>query len=147
MSTHAYNNIGISALSIAFTLENLNTITISKALLIMPIISQKELVNYLGNTNSNVKSIEKLVVDKIRYFTNFNNNFYANLELSLNSIQLLHDLEVITIKNSNIHLISPIYYEKSMGIRAGKIRKAAKNIALLMEQNVERLYLNLRIEL
>ncbi len=142
-----YNNIGITALSIAFVLGEGKAMPLSKALLILPFITHKELLNYLSRGNVKIKSLEKLIIEKTGCFSNFNRRYYDNLCNSLNSIQMLNEIELVQVKDSHIFVKSELFYDDTMGRRAKKIHKAAKNIAVILDDNVEKLYLNLRVEL
>ncbi|SFI36782.1 three component ABC system middle component [Nitrosomonas sp. Nm34] len=142
-----YNNIGIAALSIAFVVGRVSSMPLTKALLILPFITHKELLSYLSNGNVRIQGLEKLIIEKTTFFSNFNQRYYDNLCTSLNSIQLLNELEIAQIKNSILFIDHKFAYHKSMGRRTEKIYKASTNIALALNDDVEELYLSLRIEL
>ncbi len=141
-----YNNIGISALSIGFVLTAI-ALPVSKAVLILPIVSHRELLNYLSHRASKIKGLEQLIIEKTSCFSNFNKRYYDNFHASLNAIQLLNEIELIQIKDGVLIPKCSFGYSEPMGNRAEKIHKAARNIALILTEKVENLYLNLRIEL
>lgn len=142
-----YNNIGIDAVAIAFVLQKMRSLPLTKALLISPIISHRDLLNYLSNGNVKIQSLERLIIEKTSFFSNFNRRFYDNLCGSINSIQFLHEIELVNIINSNIYIREEINFNKKMGGRAEKIHKASENISKLLSESSEMLYLNLRVEL
>ena len=113
----------------------------------MPFFSHKELTNYLSRSNVNILSLDSLLIDKKSYFTNFNKRFYQSLSLTMNTLQYLHDIEMIRITENKVKLLKRIEYEKAMGKRAEKINKSSKNIVKILLESNEKLYLNLRVEL
>lgn len=146
-SSRLFNNIGIDALAIVFVLEKSDTLPISKALLVAPIVSHQALMNHLARKSTKVLSFEKYLIENIGNFSNFNDRFYGTLTNSVNAIQLLSELAIIEFRDGSIRLIREIEFNKKMGKRAEKIRKAAPNIAKLISEKKETTYLNLRIEL
>jgi len=148
LNDYFYNNIGINSISIISTLiKNNKQLELSKVFLIMPIISHKELLNYLSNQKTIVNSLDNLIVNKNRCFINFNKRFYQSIVQTINTIQYLNDVEIIKLEKSNIILLKEINYDKKMGKRAEKIYKASKNISNILNESNEKLYLNLRVEL
>jgi hypothetical protein len=148
MNNEFYNNIGICSSSIIAILEQFNDdIDITKIFLIMPIISHKQLLNHLSHASVKVLSLDGLIIDKNKYFSNFNKRFYQSLPLTLNTLQFLNDIEIIQLKKNKVRLLRSIPYDKKMGKRVNKIYKSAKNIATVLNESNEKLYLNLRIEL
>jgi len=142
-----YNNLGIESLAIMFVLQNMKDMPLTKALLILPMLAHRELLAYLSNGNTKIQSLEKLIIEKTSFFSNFNDRFYDSLCGSLNAIQFLHEIEFLDIKGNCLFVKSEISYEKLMGSRADKINKAASNIAKLLDESVDKLYLNFRVEL
>ena len=142
-----YNNLGIASLSIAFIVSRAGSISLSKALLILPIITHKELLAYLSNSKTQIHGMERLIIEKIHCFSNFNKRYYDNLITSINAIQLLNEIELIQTRDHNLSAKSILNYEDLMGGRAKKIHKAANNIITILNDSAEKLYLNLRVEL
>jgi hypothetical protein len=142
-----YNNIGIESVATVFVLQRMKSIPITKALLISPIISHRELLSYLSKSNVKIQSLEKLIIEKTSFFSNFNKRFYDNLCNSINTIQFLHEIELADIADNSISIRSEIQFNKDMGNRAEKIYKASANISKILAESAEKLYLNLRIEL
>ncbi len=142
-----YNNIGICSAAISAILEQRSHIDISKILLILPIIMDKELLNYLGKKRIKIISLERLIIDKLNCFTNFNDRFIGSLTNSLNAIQFLHEMELIKITGSKVFSLNKLDANKIPGQRTEKIQKASSNIALLLDGNPANLYLNLRVKL
>ena len=147
MRNEVYNNVGVCALAIMFILKHAPKLSISKVLLIMPFITHRQLLAYLSNGNSKIIGLEKLIIDKVPYFSNFNRRYYDSLCLTINSIQFLVEIGVVRLEKNMIVFDSDINYEPEMGKRMKKIEKASSNIALLLSENEIKSYLNLRIEL
>lgn len=142
-----FNNIAIEALSLAFVLEQAEQLSMSKVLLISPIISHEKLLGHLARSSTSILSFEKYFIEHLSNFSNFNRRFYSEIVTSVNAIQLLWKLDIVALENGNLRLLTPINYDKKMGKRAEKIYKAAPNISALIDEKIETLYLNLRIEL
>lgn len=147
MKSNYYNNLGLGIISLGFVLDKTKILPLSKLFLILPFVTHAELLSYLARANTNIQSIEKLIVDKTVCFSNFNKRYYDALALTMEAIQYLNDLEYIQIENGKVTLIKDFNYDKSMGKRADKIYKTSTNIAKILKDRADNLYLNLRIEL
>jgi hypothetical protein len=148
MISRLFNNIGIHSLGIAFTAQRFGrSLPLPKLLLIAPLIAHQRLLDHLSRSNVVFTSIERLLVDKIECFANFNARFYDSLCDSVNAVQFLVDIEIADIREEGLQITSPIAFDKRMGQRAAKIEKAAPNIAKLLELPSGHLYSSLRIQL
>ena len=147
MNGKLYNNLGICSLSIALTLQHVDRLSLSRALLIMPIIAHEELLQYMARKTTHFNSIEQLIVRKPECFLNFNARFYDGLTVSINAIQFLSELALIKVESGDMISIETLNYEKSMGERAQKIFNASSRIADFVGSDTANLYTNLRIEL
>ena len=147
MRTETLNNVAFASLAIAIVAGKVEKMELTKALLIMPILANKELTSYLANGRTKIKSLDKLIIDKLHCFSNFNKRYYDNLSTSINAIQFLSETNVISVENSIISTKEKIDYASSMGTRLKLTYKASQNIAELLSQETSNLYLNLRIEL
>jgi hypothetical protein len=147
MNINYYNNLGIGIISISAVLNRCKELPLSKLCLALPFFSHRETLLYLSRETTQIKSIEKLIADKTSYFSNFNKRYYDSLCLTFNAIQYLHEVGNIYIKANKIVLIKTLEYENQMGTRANRIFKASKNIAILLNENTSKLYLNLRVVL
>ncbi len=147
MNLRYYNNISIGVIALGAVLDQSDELSISKLFLIFPLISHQKLLQHLGRNTTKIKSIEKLIVEKTSYFSNFNKRYIDSLVLTVNALQYLNDTGYVNITNGNIILIKSFKYDKKMGNRANKIFNASENIALLLKERSNKLYLNLRVEL
>ena len=147
MNLENYNNIGITSIAINSVLSLSKELSIPKALLIMPLFTSKDLTSHLSRKTTEIKSIEKLISEKTPLFSNFNKRYYDSLVNSINAIQLLIETNQILIIDGKLITNKSFQYLKSMGKRAEKINTASQNVSKLLNENTEKLYLNLRIEL
>jgi len=147
MNLENYNNIGITSIAINSVLSLSKELSLSKALLIMPLFTSKDLTAHLSRKTTEIKSIEKLISEKTPSFSNFNKRYYDSLTNSMNAIQLLIETNQISIIDGKIINQKPFLYNKAMGKRAEKINIASQNVSQLLTETNEKLYLNLRIEL
>lgn len=142
-----YNNFGICSLGIAFTLRHLQTLSLSKSLLIMPLISHKDLLQYLARKTTNIQSLEQILVTQQVSFAKFNARFYDSLPVSINAIQFLAEIGIVEVVHGELIFVEDLDYAKSMGKRAKKIFSASPNIAKIVKSDTANLYTNLRIQL
>ena len=147
MNLDNYNNIGITSIAINSVLSLSEKLSLSKALLIMPLFTSKSLTSHLSRKTTEIKSIEKLISEKTPLFSNFNKRYYDSLANSINAIQLLIETNQLSLIDGKLISNQSFKYVKSMGKRAGKINTASQNVSKLLNENTEKLYLNLRIEL
>jgi hypothetical protein len=147
MNLENYNNIGITSIAIISVLTLSKELTIPKALLIMPLFTSKDLTSHLSRKTTEIKSIEKLISEKTPLFSNFNKRYYDSLVNSINAIQLLIETNQILITGGKLKVNKSFQYMKSMGKRAENLNNASQNVSKLLNENTEKLYLNLRIEL
>lgn len=138
---------GISILSV---LSNTKEMEAAKCVLIEPMLNHKDLRAMLKKSNTVTRSIEELILKKIVAFSNFNNRFHETLPLSINSIFLMSELELIRINGKMISFSGYDFNfnEESLGKFAKERIIASKKIAeILRKETVANLYLNLRVEL
>jgi hypothetical protein len=147
MSLSYYNNIGIGIVALGAVLNQSRELPLSKLFLIFPLLSHQKLLQHLCRPTTKITSIEKLVVEKTPYFANFNKRYFDSLALTVNAMQYLNDTGYLRITNGYAVLTKPFDQDKRMGTRAMKIFRASENVALLLEEEPENLYLNLRVEL
>ncbi|MEE1165576.1 MAG: three component ABC system middle component [Treponema sp.] len=147
MVNSEYNNLGIGIISIMSVLNKLEVLAIEKVFLILPIITNSELLSYLGRKDVEMMGIEQLIPHKIKCFVNFNKRFYDNLSLCINSLQYLFDMKYISINGSLIMKNKDLPFDKKMGKRAERIYNASERISKLLKENSNKLYLNLKVEL
>ena len=142
-----YNNIGIGVIAISSILDLNEKLSLAKITLIIPFITHNECLNYLAKPSTKILSVEKFIVEKTSYFSNFNDRYYDSLILIFSSIQYLAEMGYIGFKNGLVYRIKKLEYNTNMGKRAEKIYRSADNISKILSEKEEKLFLNLRIKL
>lgn len=144
-----FNNIGISSIGICAILPYLpgRKLSLTKAMLVMPLVTNSELLNYVARKGVATKGIEKLIIENPACFSNFNDRFYDSLTTSINGVQFLINIDAVRFDGESVFAKRTIDYNDGMGERAKKIFSAAQNLASLLHDSDENLYLNLRVEL
>lgn len=149
MSHSLFNNIGIPSIAISAILPFFpnGDFSISKAMLVMPLVTNSDLLNYVARKGVFTKGLEKLIIENPTCFSNFNSRFYDSLTTSINGLQFLVNIDAVGLRGSSIFAKRNLDYEDGMGERAKKIYSAAQNLATILLDSDENLYLNLRVEL
>ncbi len=141
-----YNNAGIAAVAIGCVLNHTQTLTLAKALLIMPIVMHSETTRFLASEKTRSREIASLVAVRPDFVHNFNRRFHSSLVHSINAIQMLNELGYAIFDSCLIHK-KHLVCTGEFGKRALLIAKASSEISNLLQTSEEELYLNLRIEL
>lgn len=147
MRNNAYNNLGIGIISIASVMNVIKSLSVDKVFLIIPFFTHQELLAFLSNSRSEIRSIEQVMAHKINCFSNYSKRYFDNLVLTLNSIQYLIDMEYVDFKNGKLLLKNELQFNSRMGKRASKIYKSANNVSKLLSDNSYNLYLNLKVKI
>lgn len=141
-----YNNPGIAAIAIGTTLNHCQTLSLAKTLLIMPLVMHAPTVKHLANKINRAREISALTAIRPDFVHNFSQRYHASLSHTINGIQLLHGLSLITYSNI-ITQSKPFEIDSKFGNRAQLIASASQKIAHLLRSSEEELYLNLRVQL
>ncbi|MBB3907314.1 three component ABC system middle component [Anoxybacteroides rupiense] len=146
-----YNNELIGSIAILAVLEKLESLSVSKVFLILPLVFHKNTVDFLKKKNTVIRGMEEFVIKKPEYFTNFNERYFSLLLVSLNSLILLIELKLIRIEKEKVYLLDKDiledYKSYDLGKRAEDIIKSSEKIAILLQDKAENLYLQLRVEI
>jgi hypothetical protein len=119
--------------------------------LILPFVFHEPTVRKLKG-RSYKRSLEEFIVKNPECIINFNMRFQDFLPITINSISILNDINVIRIVNDSLHFnyendFSP-ELSSSIGSRAKNIFKAIDVLNELMkDQDSSSFYLKLKIEL
>lgn len=141
-----YNNAGIAAVAIGCALNHCASLSLAKALTIMPIVMHAPTLKFLANANTRSREIASLIAMRPDFAQNFNQRFHASLVHSINGIQLLNELGFITFDNI-LCKQKEFAVNFNLGKRSQLINTASAEIAALLDSSEEELYLNLRIQL
>lgn len=146
--SNIYNNEATGVVSILSVLRHSKKMCYAKALLILPILAHKETVFFLKRKNTVIRSIEEFIVKKSRCFSNLNNRYYDLLTVSINSILLLKEMKLIKLENGYLEYCEDNKFDytfNNLGKRAKNIIKASEKLSYLLEDDVEKLYLQLKV--
>lgn len=144
---YSYNNEAMGIIPILTILKKIKKTSHAKALLILPFLFHRETLNFLKSKNK-FNSLDDILVKEVGILSNFNKRFYSFLPLSINSIVLLKELKFIDIvDNELIYLENNFNYSTELWERAMEIIKWADKLSKILEEDVAKLYLQLRINL
>lgn len=150
MSNSIQNNELIFGLAIISILSKVEKLSISKSLLINPILSFKKTRYNLKNKKVHIRSIYELVSKDHSLLTNFNQRYIEYLNISINAIFLMKELELIDVNGSNLIFIGNKFDfgHKSLGWYYKERFECSEKLSkILNEEDVSNLYLYLQIEL
>lgn len=119
-------------------------------MLIEPLLSYSKVLSVLKRANSNIKSIEDLIIKESIFFTNFDSRFQEKLILSINSILLFKNLGLLETNNQGIKFTGQDFdfSAPSLGDKAKSRIAASKKLSeILAKGDVSDFYLSLRVEL
>ena len=138
---------GVSILSV---LRYTKQLDLAKCILIEPLLSYSQVLSALKRSNSNIKSIEDLIIKQSIAFSNFNNRFQDKLLLSMNAIILFEKLGLLYTKENFVYFSAPDFdfSTKSLGdTAANRIAASRKLSEILQKGEASDFYLSLRIEI
>jgi hypothetical protein len=141
-----YNNSGIAAVAIGMTLNHCHSLSLPKALLVMPLVMHTPTVKYLANGNTRSREVSSLTAIRPDFVHNFSQRYHASLTHTINGLQLLHGLGLI-IYDDTIFQTKAFEASPALGKRAELIANASREISHLLKSSEEELYLNLRVQL
>lgn len=141
-----YNNVGIGVIAIASVLNHLGSLSIPKALLIIPMIVHRPTLGHMAHKGTLERGSAALSSGHPQLFVNFNERFESYLPLSVNSIQLLTHLGYAKLGEVLIRQ-RRLVIDTELGQRAKKIDQASEKISELLLEPDEELYLNFRVQL
>lgn len=141
-----YNNAGICATAVLAVLAHAERLSVSKALLIMPLVMHDVTVRYLGNGNVAFREVASLVAHRPDLFANFNSRFEESIAVSVNAIQWIVAAGYASFDGTLV-LLQPPEIDASFGKRGQRIAKASRHIAAILAAPVDELYLNFRVQL
>lgn len=140
----------VTGISILSVLSLVNKMEITKCLIIEPLLNHNALLKMLSRKNSNVRSIEELIIKKQEAFNNFSDRYKESVLLSINSIMLMSQMGLLKIDNDSLIFLGHDFNfsEKSLGKMTLDRISAGKKITRILERiDAASLYLALRIEL
>jgi hypothetical protein len=146
-----YNNEAIASTALAYCFNELKVVEYSKVFLILPFVLHEPTARRLrGQTNK--RSLEEFIVKAPECFITFNARYQDFLTLTINSIIILYEANVISIKNDLIYFNNQANYSpfesRSSSNRAENIQKALDSLCLLFgTESTSSFYLKLKVQL
>lgn len=146
-----YNNEAISTIALGYFISKVKVISIPKLMLILPFVLHEQTLRQLNNNSIN-RSLEELITKKPLLLSNFNSRFKDFLPLSINSVTILYELQIIKIDRDFIYFNQDSNFNnrdlKEIGERAKKILKGIDSLKeIITKTDNNSLYLTLKIEL
>lgn len=149
-NNYIFNNEAIATVAIGSVFKNSREMTLAKAMLILPFLFHPNTLSALKDHRTVFRSLEEFIVKKPTSFVNFNGRFQMLLPVSINAIMILKEIGVISIKRSLIAYRGDIPFDveqNNIGTRASNIIAGAAKLSKLLDEDVNTLYLKLKIEL
>ncbi|UFH36066.1 three component ABC system middle component [Flavobacterium acetivorans] len=146
-----YNNEAISTIALGYFMSRVKVISIPKFMLILPFVLHEQTLKQLNNNSIN-RSLEELITKKPLLLSNFNSRFKDFLPLSINSVTILNELQIIKIDREYIYFNRDSNFKtselKDIGTRIQKIMKGLDRlIEIITSMDNNSLYLTLKVEL
>lgn len=140
----------ITGISILAVLNYTKKLEFSKCLLIEPLLSYARVVKGLSRRNSNIKSIEDLVLKENVVFSDFNSRYQEKLLLSINSLLLFSKMGLVSLEGDVAAYTGEYFdfFNSNLGEKATARIKASKRLSeILLKGEASDFYLSLRIEI
>lgn len=141
-----FNNIGLCATAIAAILNVEKSLSLPKALLIMPLVMHDSTLRFLAKGNVRERQVAAFASMNPEFIANFDKRFQDGLVVSLNAIQFLISLGYVKL-DDGLSLIKPFLIDQEFGKQALLIERSTKNMSALLSSSDDELYLNLRVTL
>ncbi len=146
-SNYTYNNEAIGLIAIYAILKENYSLNIAKMSLILPILFHEKTLTYLCETETQFLTLEDFSKQSF-LMENFNNRFLTFLPITSNIVSILCSTKLAKIENNIIQLIPENEFDvenKTIGERALFLIKGAKNLAILLSEDVVNLYSQLKV--
>lgn len=141
--------IGTVALQIALENSPDQSLSLSKAMLILPLIFDRTIRSILKRKNSVVLSSKDLIISNPSAFTAVRAKYEDLTVTSLNTILLAKELGMITLEDQSLNLRSKIFFRDTtdIGKIATEIFDSGPKLGLILGESALDLYQTFRIEL
>lgn len=139
-----YNSEAIAIVSTIEIMKKLKCVSNAKFLLIFPLISNDELIKYLGRAK--IRSLEDLLIKRGTLISNFNSIYKELLPVSINMLTILCEAKILEhIEGQITYIGDDVSFKSIESKRFKRIMKATENISSILEESVEKLYLQLKV--
>jgi hypothetical protein len=149
-SEYVFNNEAIGLIAISSVLKYCKQLSYGQTMLILPFLLHEETRKYLKRSNSVKRSIEEVVVKRIKDFGTFNARFRSLLPVAINSILILKEMGAVEIDTNCIRYREGRidFDDKSLGKRAISVIQSSEVLSrILVSEEVSSVYLKLRVQL
>lgn len=146
---YLYNNIAITAGTIAAMLKSTESVDLAKIALFLPLLLDDNIVKKINEKSD--YSFDNIILLNILNMSNFNERYRDILPLLMDALSILLDMEVIVIRGPFILIKKPevcISMLESDSIRLNSISSAAsKLMSVTQNMDLSKAYHRLNIEL
>lgn len=141
------NNEALGLIAINSVLNKKSRLDIAHSYIIIPLLFDKKIRNYLKRKNTAVLSAQEIVTAKSDYFIGFNDKFFDTLIVTTNAIAMGIELEILKLDNGYlIENKNNILDGVDFGNKIEDMRLASENVSVMLSDSPESLYSLLRIE-
>ncbi|RKD94085.1 three component ABC system middle component [Marinifilum flexuosum] len=144
MKNNIHNNEAISAAVLSSFIKEYGEIEYAKIVLILPFLLNPNLVRFLKNKRTIIRSFEELIAKKGDLLINFTARFNELLPVSINAIYILSQLKYIKFEDGKIEHNKLLVVNSK---RVEEIKAAIPTLSSLFSENTSSMYLKLRIQL
>lgn len=143
-----YNNEIVGIKAISTYLSKKNELDFEKYILLYPLLLNDSLINNLKNKKRTYKSLDEIAIKEINNLYNFSEKFYDTLNINFNVMQFLIDLGWIELNQGKIKYIKRYNNtEFSNDKRIKNIISALPRLNLIFNQNIDKIYYELRVRI
>lgn len=150
MNRLSYNElIGTVAIQSALVNSISQSISLAKAMLVLPLLFDKSVRSILKKKNSVVLSSKDLLLSNPSAFSSVSHRYSDLTITSLNTILLSCEIGMTRVKDDSLQLINPIYAQDDtqIGETANDMLAAGPKLGRILSEDVSDIYQIFRIEL
>ncbi|SIO94465.1 three component ABC system middle component [Vibrio spartinae] len=142
------NNEATGLLAIQSVLSYLGSLNVANAYLIIPLVFDKKIRNYLKRKSTSILSAQELITSKSDYFIGFNEKFTDYLIITTNAILMGKELGFFSIEDGTLTYTNHTdSLDEYLGKKVNEIILASKNLSKILTIEPEELYSLLRLKI
>ncbi len=142
--------LGLLALQTALANAERQSLQMSKAFLVLPLLFNARIRSALKRKNSAVIGVSDLIATIPSFVISFNARFSNLLCVSLNTVIVAHEVGMVDLHDQEISLLRPAFVKtdaKTLGKIGADIHLCGPRLKLLLNENSADLYRKLGIQL
>ena len=150
MNRLSYNElIGTVAIQSALVNSKSKSISLAKAMLVLPLLFDNSVRSVLKKKNSVVLSSKDLLLSNPTAFSTVRHRYSDLTITSLNTMLLSCEIGMARVEDDSLRLIHPIYSsgDTQIGKTANDMLAAGPKLGLILSEDISDLYQTFRIEL